>query len=623
LYIENSNAYSAAALIYGEFDTDILRFNANVGIGIAPTERLDVDGKTKTINFQMTNGAAAGYILQSDAAGNGTWVAQSSLDDNDWTVSGTDMYSAVSGNVGIGINPPVYKLDVNGEINSRNSNAFRLRQSTYGTMLRNDDASLWLLMTNSGDPDGTWNSLRPFRVELANGNVTIANIMKAEHNGNVGIGTTSPSANLDVVSSGSPAMYLRTTAGSGYDAVFRIEGARTTGSTSDLAQIEFYNNESGGEFQMAEISTRNADGTSGTSNSDLLFSVNNGTSLIEAMRIDDSGNVGIGTSSPGQKLDINGNIRLSGGSRIIETVNGEGYLDIRPNGTTYGLILRDYTGNSTIWSSFRTVDATTDYLHISMGGTSTAEGIIVSDNGYVGIGTPSPTDKLHIDNTTNTSGAYITSHPSSGTAEGIFVSAWGPGANYGVRGYTSYTYGTSRRAVWGSVGATTGDYAGYFDGNVHISGTTTKAADAIKIDHPGDPSNKYLYHPTVTSSEMINIYNGNVILDENGEATVTMPDWFDQINADIRYQLTAIGAPGPNLYIKKELGNNQFIIAGGKPGMKVSWMISGKRNDPFAKEHEIKTEEDKPKNEKGTYLHPELYNQPVEKWVDYDHIKND
>jgi hypothetical protein len=52
--------------------------NGNVGIGInSPTEKLDINGKAKTTNFQMTNGASAGYVLQSDASGNASWTYNS------------------------------------------------------------------------------------------------------------------------------------------------------------------------------------------------------------------------------------------------------------------------------------------------------------------------------------------------------------------------------------------------------------------------------------------------------------------------------------------------------------------------------------------------------------------
>jgi len=49
----------------------------NVGIGTSnPSSKLDVNGKTTTVNFKMTTGATTGYLLQSDATGNATWVNQ-------------------------------------------------------------------------------------------------------------------------------------------------------------------------------------------------------------------------------------------------------------------------------------------------------------------------------------------------------------------------------------------------------------------------------------------------------------------------------------------------------------------------------------------------------------------
>lgn len=77
LYVANSNADATTALIYGEFDNSILRVNGQLGVGVAPSagNKVEVSGKTKTTNFQMTTGATANYVLQSDATGNASWVA--------------------------------------------------------------------------------------------------------------------------------------------------------------------------------------------------------------------------------------------------------------------------------------------------------------------------------------------------------------------------------------------------------------------------------------------------------------------------------------------------------------------------------------------------------------------
>jgi len=152
-------------------------------------------------------------------------------------------------------------------------------------------------------------------------------------------------------------------------------------------------------------------------------------------------------------------------------------------------------------------------------------------------------------------------------------------------------------------------------GNVHVLGTLTKAGGSFMIDHPLDPANKYLYHSFVESPDMMNIYNGMVALDGKGEAVVTLPDWFSALNRDFRYQLTAIGSPGPNLYIADEISNNHFKIAGGAPGGKVSWQVTGIRQDAYANAHRIPVEQDKPGAEKGTYLHPELFGAPPEKGI--------
>jgi hypothetical protein len=157
--------------------------------------------------------------------------------------------------------------------------------------------------------------------------------------------------------------------------------------------------------------------------------------------------------------------------------------------------------------------------------------------------------------------------------------------------------------------------AGRFNGDVDITGTLTKGAGAFKIDDPIDPANKFLTHSFVESPDMMNIYNGTAVLDSDGEAWINLPNWFEALNRDFRYQLTAIGRPSPNLYVAEEVSGNRFKIAGGQPGGKISWQVTGVRHDAYADAHRLPVEEDKPLEERGYYLHPELHGQPAGKSI--------
>lgn len=185
-------------------------------------------------------------------------------------------------------------------------------------------------------------------------------------------------------------------------------------------------------------------------------------------------------------------------------------------------------------------------------------------------------------------------------------------------GATAYAVGGCGSTLGdGVVGKSTNGRAGYFEGNVVITGTLSKGGGSFKIDHPTDPKNKYLSHSFVESPDMLGLYGGNVVLDAQGAATVVLPDWFEALNRDFRYQLTAIGAPAPSLYVAEEISQHRFKIAGGKPGMKVSWQVMGTRHDAFAEKHRIPVEEWKSAAERGKYLHPAAFGQPEEMGVNY------
>ncbi len=175
------------------------------------------------------------------------------------------------------------------------------------------------------------------------------------------------------------------------------------------------------------------------------------------------------------------------------------------------------------------------------------------------------------------------------------------GGGYGVAGRAS-GFGT---AVYGDKSTPSTGYAGYFSGNVQVTGNfAVSGSKAFMIDHPLDPANKFLVHSSVESNEMKNLYDGVTVLDSAGRARIQLPLWFEVVNGDFRYQLTAIGKPG-DLYVASELANGSFEIAG-SPGQKVSWQITGNRRDPAALAYGFAVEKDKLPAKRGTYLRPDL-----------------
>jgi len=165
-------------------------------------------------------------------------------------------------------------------------------------------------------------------------------------------------------------------------------------------------------------------------------------------------------------------------------------------------------------------------------------------------------------------------------------------------------------------------HAGQFEGhvkitgNLSVSGTVSKGGGTFTIDHPLDPENRTLAHSFVESPEMMNVYDGVVVLGENGQAVVELPAYFEALNRDFRYQLTAIGAPGPGLYIASKICQNRFKIAGGVAGLEVSWQVTGVRKDAWAERNRVMVEVDKPVEARGLYLHPEAFGLPAELVLD-------
>jgi hypothetical protein len=141
------------------------------------------------------------------------------------------------------------------------------------------------------------------------------------------------------------------------------------------------------------------------------------------------------------------------------------------------------------------------------------------------------------------------------------------------------------------------------NGSISCNGLTNSGLKTFKIDHPVDPENKFLVHSSVESPDMMNVYNGEVVLDAKGEATVELPSYFEVLNKDFRYQLTCIGGFAP-VYVAEKIHENRFKIAGGREGLEVSWQVTGIRQDAYANAHRVRPEVEKSSSEKGKFLHP-------------------
>ncbi len=212
-------------------------------------------------------------------------------------------------------------------------------------------------------------------------------------------------------------------------------------------------------------------------------------------------------------------------------------------------------------------------------------------------------------NSGNNSHGFIGGRDSEGYSTGVFGESTSSNGT-GVKGIANQ--GSAAYGVWGY---STNGLAGYFSGdvsitgNLDVNGTLSKAGGSFKIDHPLDPENMYLSHSFVESPDMMDIYNGNIRTDADGYAVVELPEYFEALNRDFRYQLTVIGTFAQAI-IAEKIHDGHFTIRTNLGQVEVSWQVTGIRHDPWAEAHRIPVEEVKPEAEQGTYLHPELFGQP-------------
>ncbi|RMG23705.1 MAG: hypothetical protein D6724_07775 [Armatimonadetes bacterium] len=213
-----------------------------------------------------------------------------------------------------------------------------------------------------------------------------------------------------------------------------------------------------------------------------------------------------------------------------------------------------------------------------------------------------------------TYGGYFKSDSTVGT--GVYARATATsGAGVGVLGRTESTL-TIAHGVRGEEPSGGAGHAVYALGSFAATGTKS-----FQMDHPLDPANYYLNHFCTEGPEPYNVYRGNVVTDENGYATIALPDYFDSINRDPTYHLTVVddGEREDFVLVKvvRKIRNNEFTIRTSAPHVEVSWEVKAIRNDRWVQKYGYQTVQEKEDEIKGKYLSPELYGLPKERGIFY------
>ncbi len=384
----------------------------NVGIGITgPGEKLDVNGRIRGDRFRTNvsgDATFAAYYFLGDAD---TGTFQPSNNTFAITTAGTERMRINSvGNVSIGTTSAEAKLHV-----AHNDGGVAAKFVHSGPGTGYAPGSI-LLQAGQGtsrgqgiyhyntEADENWFTGVPYNVTsrkwiVANKPSTTFDLDTAQlshalmtidsDNGNVGIGTTSPDGILNIESN-TPILYID-------DNGDNYADEDTQGSL--LFRGRYFNGSSDLSYSQARIKLvkANADGTAG---SNLVFDVLNdaggGSVLTERMRIDENGNVGIGTTSPGHKLEV---FQTGNSLSIGDNTNSQTYMSFANTRTMVG-----YSGANALiqGGSGKGIQ-----FNVNNDTFNSGEAMRITSAGNVGIGTTSPGYKLDVDGSTNSTSLYV------------------------------------------------------------------------------------------------------------------------------------------------------------------------------------------------------------------------
>ena len=383
--------------------------------------------------------------------------------------------------------------------------------------------------------------------------------------------------------------------GAGSAAPRAAVGIRGVGATEELLSFE----DSAGVTQWHV--SQNVGGRSGLNFAETDVADGDGRLYLQA-----GGNIGMGTTEPtnplhvGQVSGIRQNeLYLSGGTgwssvsyNAFHNSANNNWVFPDPSRPAVTVEMDDYGNNPrfqifsttrenpTGWVLRLAVDGQTGAVSVPSGDFNVPNGDVGISRGQLRINNDKPADQFGVANAvcaTSTNGSAV--FASGPTA----ISAFGPSQ---------------------------------FTGDVHVTGVLSGPGKQFLIDSPSDPENKTLTHACIESDERFNVYSGNVALDDNGEARVTLPHWIGTLNTDFRYQLTCIGQAAP-VYVSREVSDDAFSIAGGVPGMTVSWQLTGVRSDAWAQANPLVVEQEKADGEKGFFWNPEAFGHDLTRHMQY------
>jgi hypothetical protein len=382
--------------------------------------------------------------------------------------------------------------------------------------------------------------------------------------GRVGIGTTTPLDSLHVVSGGNNAILAQSSNSNG-NAVYALNTASSglsfgvRGLSSSPTGIGTYGFGAGAGVQ----------GESNSSTGVAVLGTNSGQ----------TGNAfGVqGLSSSAAGTGVYGNGNLNGVWAETNNVNGRAVFasNAAVTGVNYGVYSQASSSAGT-----------------AVFGTSPFTGVQGIATGSLGRGMVAKATA----STGASFGLFATNASDQGTA------IYGRVSSTAINGNTRY-------ALFAEAPVLTNSWAGWFAGNVNITGSIFASSKSFRIDHPLDPERKYLNHVSMESPEMKTFYDGIATLGPGGRAWVEMPDYFEALNGDCRYQLTCVGGYAP-VYIAAKVKDGRFEIAGGFEGLEVSWTVTGVRRDPWANKNRVPVEEPKTGADIGKFLAPEAYGKP-------------